>query len=103
MKLKRNAVIWNVSYYMARLIFGFLDNIKYRGYECIPKRGPALLLAKHQSGLDIILEGMMLYRYAGRKGNWIMKDPLPKILELYGGVGIRRPRDFRARDREQGR
>ena len=79
----------------ARLIFDFLYNINYSGYEKIPKTGPVLLVAKHQSLLDIILEGVMLYQHVGRAGNWVMKDSLPKFLELWGGIPVKRPRDLR--------
>lgn len=103
MELKRSNAVFNTSYPVARLVFDFFNNIEYSGYENIPKKGPALLLAKHQHELDIILEGMMLYRYLGRQGNWVMKDSLPKILELWGGIKIRRPKDVRVKDREERR
>ncbi len=72
--------------------------IHYSGTGNIPKQGPALIVPKHLSYLDIILEGMLLRRECSRYGNWIMKDniPLPQNL-LYdlGGIIIRRPGDAR--------
>lgn len=53
-----------------------------------------VLLPKHQSNLDIVLEGMLLKSSINRHGNYIMKDSLPKILEYVGGIGITRIKDL---------
>ena len=53
-----------------------------------------VLLPKHQSNLDILLEGMLL-RKIGRYGNYVMKDSLPKLFEYVGGIGITRVKDLR--------
>ena len=46
------------------------------------------MLPKHQSTLDIILEGMLLKRVLGRYANYIMKGTLPRWLEYIGGISI---------------
>jgi 1-acyl-sn-glycerol-3-phosphate acyltransferase len=71
------------------------------GAERLPREGPALLLPKHRAYRDIPFEGVVLYRYTGRQGNYVMKVGLWGVLELLGGVKIIRPKDLRRlKDRE---
>jgi 1-acyl-sn-glycerol-3-phosphate acyltransferase len=81
--------------------------VRYSGIENIPTWGPAFVVPKHQSYLDIIFEGILLKRYCGRYGNWVMRDaiPLPQdLLHNLGGVTIRRPGDAKKiEDKEERR
>ena len=55
-----------------------------------------VMLPKHQSWLDIPLEGMLLKEAFDRCGNYIMKNSLPKwIFEPLGGISIIREKDMK--------
>jgi 1-acyl-sn-glycerol-3-phosphate acyltransferase len=70
----------------------------------IPASGPALILPKHCSYRDILVEGVLLHRAARRYANYVMKTGLSAFLELPGGVRIVRPKDIRrAKDRDERR
>ena len=72
--------------------------------ERIPALGPALILPKHCSYRDILVEGVLLHRATRRYANYVMKTGLSAFLELPGGVRIMRPKDIRrAKDRDQRR
>jgi len=72
--------------------------------ERIPASGPALILPKHCSYRDILVEGVLLHRATRRYANYVMKTGLSALLELPGGVRIVRPKDIRrAKDREERR
>ena len=74
------------------------------GGRNLPREGPALILPKHCAYRDILLEGVLLYRFTRRYANYIMKVGLWGILELMGGVKVVRPKDIRRiADREQRR
>ena len=62
----------------------------------MPAAGQALILPKHCSYRDILLEGVLLHRATGRYANYVMKTGLPAFLELPGGVRIVRPKDVRS-------
>jgi len=66
--------------------------VEHRGIENIPEKGPALLLPKHQSYWDILLEGDLL-RKRGRFANLVMKGSLPSLFKYGGGIPIIRPKD----------
>jgi len=59
-----------------------------------------VLLPKHQSNLDILLEGILLKKSINRQGHYIMKDSLPSILEYVGGVPITRAREIKKLPKE---
>ena len=70
----------------------------------IPASGPALILPKHCSYRDILVEGVLLHRATRRYANYVMKTGLSAFLELPGGVRIVRPKDIRrAKDRDERR
>ena len=74
------------------------------GGRNLPCEGPALILPKHCAYRDILLEGVLLYRFTRRYANYIMKVGLWGFLELMGGVKVVRPKDIRRiADREQRR
>ena len=74
------------------------------GGHHLPCEGPALILPKHCAYRDILLEGVLLYRFTRRYANYIMKVGLWGVLELMGGVKVVRPKDIRRiADREQRR
>ena len=74
------------------------------GGRNLPHEGPALILPKHCAYRDILLEGVLLYRFTRRYANYIMKVGLWGFLELMGGVKVVRPKDIRRiADREQRR
>ena len=54
---------------------------------------PYVLLPKHQSMLDIILEGMLVYRTQRIFPHYLMKHTLPDWLGFYGGIPVVRQRD----------
>ena len=43
------------------------------GGRNLPREGPALILPKHCAYRDILLEGVLLYRFTRRYANYIMK------------------------------
>lgn len=73
----------------------FLDDYADKGF---------VLLPKHQSNWDIILEGMLLKETIGRYGHYVMKDSLPKFFEYLGGIPVLRARDLlKIKDKEERR
>jgi 1-acyl-sn-glycerol-3-phosphate acyltransferase len=61
----------------------------------LPRKGPYVLLPKHQSLLDIPLEGMFVYQ-TERTCNFIMRpfiEPFNTLLKLCGGINVVRERD----------
>lgn len=64
----------------------------YKGAKNLP-RPPYVLLPKHQSMFDIILEGVLLHRTQQICPHYLMKNTLPDWLGLYGGIHVIRQRD----------
>jgi len=64
----------------------------FKGAENLPEP-PYVLLPKHQSMFDIILEGVLVYRTQCRFPHYLMKQTLPSWLGLYGGIHVVRSRD----------
>jgi len=60
--------------------------IRVKGARNIPRRGPVLLLPKHQSFKDIPLESFIIYSQTRRMASYIMRDNLPKQFECLGGI-----------------
>jgi len=61
----------------------------------LPRRGPYVLLPKHQSMLDPVLEGLLI-RQTGRTANFLMRpfiEPLDFIFKFYGGISVIRAKD----------
>lgn len=104
MKLKRNKDAYKVVSISVDIFINLRYKIEYSGSENIPNKGPILLLPKHQSIEDILIESIFLRKYCNRKGNWIMKSSLPGILDYIGGIKIKRPKDIRKiKNREERR
>jgi 1-acyl-sn-glycerol-3-phosphate acyltransferase len=96
---RRHAIAHRVRGLAAGLLV--YHRIEVQGAEHLPRQGPALILPKHRAYRDILVEGVVLYRVAGRYANYVMKVGLWGLLELLGGVKIVRPKDVRRlQDRE---
>lgn len=100
MRIKRSDTIYDICHALAKPIMHSYHKVQYEGAQHIPEQGPALVIAKHQSLQDIILEGIFLRTYCQRQGNWVMKSRLPGILKYLGGIKVKRPRDL-PKDRKQ--
>ncbi len=89
-KMKRNDYLTSVFYHPWATCLDFYYTINFRNTERLEQLDDKgfVMLPKHQSALDIILEGMLLKRVLGRYGNYVMKDSLPKWLEYIGGISI---------------
>lgn len=104
MKLKRNNRTYSICRPFTDAFILMCHKIECHGRENIPKKGPALLLVKHQSNKDIPLEGYFLNKYCNRYGNWVMKASLPLIFEYIGGIRFKRLKDLKKiRNREKRR
>lgn len=95
MGINRNKFHYEVA---RKLVSGFVagyNSFNVEGAENIPKEGPVLLLSKHQSYKDIMVQGRVLGGHVGRPGNWVMKSSLPKYFEKLGGLRIVRSQDIK--------
>ncbi len=102
MKIYRNNLLFNLGTIPCSIAAKCWYHAEFEGAENMPKKGPALILPKHQNQMDIILEGVMLKYCAHRYGNWIMKEGLPKALYALGGFSVGRVKDIRMiKDREE--
>lgn len=95
MQLKRKNPFYNLSCAAVSVFMYLYHNIEFSGAENIPKKGPALLLSKHQSIQDILLEGTFLQNNCGRQGNWVMKSGLPLFFDYLGGIKVKRSQDVK--------
>ncbi|MBU1976159.1 MAG: hypothetical protein KKG59_07185 [Nanoarchaeota archaeon] len=77
-----------------KVMESFYD-IEYRNLDRLEAMGDQafFLLPKHQEYQDLLLEGAILQNVLGRLGNYLMKGELPRILSLYRGIFIDRPKD----------
>jgi len=88
-------------YFIANAYLGLYHKIHYEDKGILQdfKDQGFFLISKHQKRKDIPLESFILYKKAGRKGNYIMKDsihPLSKpILKRCGGIPIVRWKDLK--------
>ncbi len=94
MELRRNDAVYATVSYLTRKSVMVAYTPTIVGLDNLPPSGPVLLLPKHQKYVDIPLENILL-REVSRKGNWVMKDGLPKWFELFGGISIKRAKDVR--------
>jgi len=95
MQLKRKNRFFNLSCAAVSVFMDLYHNIELSGAESIPKKGPALMLSKHQSIQDILLEGKFLQNNCGRQGNWVMKSGLPLFFDYLGGIKVKRSQDVK--------
>ena len=57
--------IWyECVYYLSATVMTFGSSLRTQGYHHVPRQGPALLIANHQSYLDPILIGLAVRRHA---------------------------------------
>jgi 1-acyl-sn-glycerol-3-phosphate acyltransferase len=64
----------------------------FSGTRHLP-RPPYVLLPKHQSMWDIVLEGVLVYRTQGILPHYLMKSTLPDWLGVFGGIHVVRNKD----------
>jgi len=93
MEIIRNGLFYRVGCSLTSALVNCNYSIEYTGMENIPEQGPALLLPKHQSHWDTLLEGDLLRR-RGRLANLVMKYSLPRFFEYGGGIRVSRPKDM---------
>jgi 1-acyl-sn-glycerol-3-phosphate acyltransferase len=96
-QIARNNVVYMTSCYIVSRAHHAYHNLQFEGALNIPRTGPALIVPKHQSMEDIIVEGVYLMETSGRYGNWIMRSSLrPQLfLKMLGGIPIDRPKDLK--------
>lgn len=94
MRVKRSEGLYTAAYRTCSAVMNLRYRLCYSGAANIPGAGPALVLPKHQSMEDIVLEGIFITKYLGRAANWVMKSGLPRVLERLGGIAIGRPCDI---------
>jgi len=94
MKLERNNAFYNtVNFFVNACLLAKYD-ISLEGAEHIPKKGPALVLAKHQNTWDAPLENHFNRKAGRRYSNYVMKNSLPAIFKYGGGIPIKRDSDL---------
>ncbi len=62
----------------------------------LPKKGPYVLFAKHQTWIDQFLVGHFIHETTGRFAHYIMRKfpfPFNRVLEWYGGINVARSID----------
>ncbi len=85
--------------------FGY--EIKYNSYGHIAtladKKRTAVILPRHRSMMDILLEGRAFREHLDRKAYYIMKSSLPfqKYLGYLGGIPITRVKDVRKASKDE--
>jgi 1-acyl-sn-glycerol-3-phosphate acyltransferase len=84
------------------VFLNFFYRIRVKGATNIPRRGPVLLLPKHQSFKDIPLESFIIYSQTRRMACYIMRNNLPKSFEYLGGIMSPRIMDM-PKDRDKKR
>jgi 1-acyl-sn-glycerol-3-phosphate acyltransferase len=81
---------WELSYPLATAIMTLGFSLRTDGRNHIPRSGPVLIIANHQSFLDPILVGLVTrrhLRYLARKS--LFRNPLFRwLIESYGAVPI---------------
>jgi len=88
MALRRSNLIFYVMKQVAEVVHRRKYQITHEGTENIPRKGPVLIIPKHQYESDIVFEGLVLYDCVGRMGNWVMRTGLSgskKFREKLGG------------------
>jgi len=63
----------------------------------LPKKGPYVLFAKHQTWLDQFLVGHFIHETTDRLAHYIMRKfpfPFNHVLEWYGGVNVARSKEI---------
>jgi 1-acyl-sn-glycerol-3-phosphate acyltransferase len=85
--------LWAICIPAANFYLNRKYTIHYEGI--LPKKGPYVLLPKHQHIFDILLEGRFVYQ-TGRSCSFLMRpfpEPINTFLKLCSGVNVIRDRD----------
>lgn len=94
-KLRRDDSLIGVVMKPVQKILHRYYDIHIENGENIPKEGPALILPKHRSRVDIPLEAIAIYEATGRHANYIMRSfLLNRFYEKLGGIPLVRPKDL---------
>jgi hypothetical protein len=97
-QIKRKDWCANFGRGLCSAVLKILYDIEYKNIDRLKQLEDKgfVMLPKHQSWLDIPLEGMLLKEALDRCGNYIMKNSLPKwIFEPLGGISIIREKDMK--------
>ena len=95
--LAQRSAFW---YGLLQRATGVAISLKYNidlqnGERLLPyKHEPFFLLPKHQSIVDIILEGKILRNFLNRPAYYVMKSETLDFYKLLGGIKITRPKDL---------
>lgn len=94
-KIRRKDLLVNTTRNIVAFGLRHYHNISYQNIENLQGLNGEgfVLLPKHQSVWDIILEGMLLNDVLGRNANYLMKDSLSKFYEHLGGISITRGKE----------
>ena len=94
--MEENSFVRIANYTLGSFIHGAY-NVGFRHTERLQplKNQGFVLLPRHQSNLDIVLEGMLLFESIKRYGHFIMKESLPSVLKYFGGIAITRLKDLK--------
>ena len=94
-KLRRDDLLIRVAMLIVKTGLKFYYDIHIENGKNIPKEGPALILPKHRSRVDLPLEAITIYETTGRHANYIMKSfLLDRFYEKLGGISLLRPKDL---------
>jgi 1-acyl-sn-glycerol-3-phosphate acyltransferase len=95
--LRRKAWVMRIFLPLLRVV-AFYHRLVVEGADYLPRQGPALLVVKHRATRDTLLLSLILYRFAHRSGNYLMKGKPSSIfngiLEAAGGIKVIRPKDI---------
>ncbi|MBU0667016.1 MAG: 1-acyl-sn-glycerol-3-phosphate acyltransferase [Nanoarchaeota archaeon] len=95
MSLRRNNDFYDLLIVVSKILYYPFNKIKVSGTKNIPKKGPALLLPKHNLVRDVPIEGIIIRNECRRRAYFVMKDTLPRLLDYAGGIRVRRSKDVK--------
>jgi 1-acyl-sn-glycerol-3-phosphate acyltransferase len=93
-KLIRLFFWWDFVRLLLRLAFGYLYRIEYRGRQYVPRRGPAIYVANHQSHLDPPMVGTLVHDrpFTSIARSTLYRWPLGPMIRSIGTISIERGR-----------
>lgn len=87
------------NWFYLKPLFDIIYNYEIKGIEILENysRSPYILLAKHQSIIDIVLEQILLQRTRHDYGYYIMKSSggLQELFNGLGGIALERDKEIR--------
>ena len=101
---KRNDFLYNITVDALNVLLKTRYSINFENSEILKEfdNKGFVLMPKHQSLIDIILEGIILKKVIKRPANYIMKQSLPNFFEYFGGIKLTRQKDImKIKDRKQ--